>query len=196
MTGKDQIRRLLVDGAALPWRILRPPLARLARLARLVELRAAGVTLGPGVQAYGKVTVLGTGRVTLGREGNLYQGVVLETQGEGRIVVGEKFVLNQGTLLAAMSEIHLGDHVLVGEYVSIRDSDHEFREGLDKDGGFVTTPIRIGHQVWIGRGCCITRGVTIGERSVIGANSVVTKDIPPRSVAVGAPARVIRTLDS
>ena len=196
MAGKDQLRKILVEGAAPFWRILRRPLARIVRIARLVELRAAGVALGPGVQVYGKVRVQGTGRVELGREGNLYDGVVLETRGEGRIVVGDHFVLNQGAILCAMAEIIMGTHVLVGEYVSIRDNDHEFEGGLEKDGGFVSSPIRIGDQVWIGRGCCITRGVTIGEKCVIGANSVVTKDIPPRSLAVGAPAKVIRSLPS
>ncbi len=196
MAGKEFFRKALVEGAAPFWRILRRPLARVCRLGRLVELRAAGIALGPGVQVYGKVHVLGTGRVRLGAKGNLYGQVVLETQGEGKITVGDHFVLNQGTILCAMSEISMGDHVLVGEYVSIRDNDHEFQEGLDKEGGFVSAPIRIGDRVWIGRGCCITRGVTIGERCVIGANSVVTKDIPPRSLAVGAPARVIRTFPS
>ncbi len=194
MNPRQLLRKALVEGAVPFWKILRLPLARLARLGRLVELRAAGVTLGTGVQVYGKVRVLGTGKVTLGKEGNLYGEVVLETQGEGKITAGDHFVLNQGTILCAFSEITMGDHVLVGEYASIRDNDHDFRAGLDKDGSFVSSPIRIGDRVWIGRGCCVTRGVTIGEGSVIGANSVVTRDIPPRSLAVGAPAKVIRTL--
>ncbi len=194
MAGKEFLRKFLVEAAVPPWRILRRPLARIARVARLVELRAAGVSLGPGVQVYGKVHILGTGRVRLGGQGNLYSQVVLETQEEGKITVGDHFVLNQGTILCARAGITMGNHVLVGEYVSIRDNDHEFRDGLDKEGGFVSSPIRIGDRVWIGRGCCVTRGVTIGGGSVIGANSVVTRDIPPRSLAVGAPARVIRTL--
>ncbi len=194
MSGKDLTRDILVGGVVPFWRILRIPLARLVRIARLVELRAAGVRTGPGVQVYGKVRVQGTGRVALGERGNLYGEVVLETQGEGRITIGDHFVLNQGTILCSMAEITMGNHVLVGEYVSIRDNDHEFTRDLEKDGGFVSTPIRIGNKVWIGRGCCLTRGVTIGDRSVIGANSVVTKDIPPGSLAVGAPAKVIRNL--
>ena len=58
-----------------------------------------------------------------------------------------------------------------------------------------TAPIKIGKSVWIAPGCIILPGVTIGERSVIGAGSIVTQSIPPYSVAVGSPAKVIKTLD-
>jgi acetyltransferase-like isoleucine patch superfamily enzyme len=56
-------------------------------------------------------------------------------------------------------------------------------------------PTRVGDNVWCGANVVITSGVTIGERSVIGANSVVTTDLPPRSIAAGAPAKVLRTIE-
>jgi acetyltransferase-like isoleucine patch superfamily enzyme len=52
--------------------------------------------------------------------------------------------------------------------------------------------VRVGNNVWIGYGACILRGVTVGDNSIIGTNSVVTKDVPPNSVVAGVPARVIR----
>ena len=59
----------------------------------------------------------------------------------------------------------------------------------------LASPVEIGANVWLGERVCVLRGVTIGEGSIVGAGSVVTKDIPPRSIAVGAPARVIRRWD-
>jgi acetyltransferase-like isoleucine patch superfamily enzyme len=57
----------------------------------------------------------------------------------------------------------------------------------------IADPIRIGADVWVGRGCAILSGVTIGDGAVIAANSVVTRDIPSRAIAVGAPAKPIRS---
>jgi acetyltransferase-like isoleucine patch superfamily enzyme len=61
---------------------------------------------------------------------------------------------------------------------------------------FSKGPVRIGKRVWIGENACILPGVSIGDGAVIGAGSVVTKDIPPNSIAAGNPAKVIRTIDA
>ena len=79
--------------------------------------------------------------------------------------------------------------------MTIRDQNHRFGPGLTTaQAGFITAPVTIGDNVWIGAKVMVTKGVTIGENAVIGANSVVTRDIPANSVAVGIPARVIRTI--
>lgn len=116
---------------------------------------------------------------------------------EGRIRIGDRSSINDYGFLTCRDRIIIEDGVAIGEFVSIRDYDHEF------DGhtpvhklGFVSSPIHIKSGAWIGRGVMITKGVTIGEGAVIGANSVVTRDIPPHTIAVGAPAKVIRELRS
>jgi len=88
----------------------------------------------------------------------------------------------------------IGSRTLLGELTSVRDSDREFaRSGTPISAqGYRSEPVRVGDDVWIGRGVAVLKGVTIGSHSVIGANSVVTGSIPDWSVAVGAPARVIK----
>jgi acetyltransferase-like isoleucine patch superfamily enzyme len=111
------------------------------------------------------------------------------------IRIGNGCTLNSGCHVVAICGIEIGDHTLIGEYCSIRDQNHDFSEANIpiSHQGFDGVPIFIGRDVWIGRGVFIGPGVRIGEGAVIGANSVVTRDIPAFSVAVGAPARVIRT---
>ena len=95
----------------------------------------------------------------------------------------------------------IGDGCLFGEYVTIHDDDHvfgpseerEWRSTPPGDRGLLTSPIDIGRNVWLGAKVTVTRGTTIGEGSMVAANSVVTRDVPPFSLAVGAPARVIRS---
>lgn len=99
-----------------------------------------------------------------------------------------------GSIIVARQSITIGAHALIAEYVTIRDQDHDYGgEGPLSESGFVTAPVVVGDNVWVGAKATITKGVTIGASAVIGANSVVTSDIPANSVAVGNPARVIRT---
>jgi acetyltransferase-like isoleucine patch superfamily enzyme len=80
----------------------------------------------------------------------------------------------------------------------VTDANHRFDDPVKPVPwqGFTSKgPTRIGDDVWFGANVVVTSGVTIGERSVIGANSVVTADVPPYSIAAGVPARVIRAVD-
>ena len=110
------------------------------------------------------------------------------------IHVGDGTSFNTGVHIVSKYGIEIGKHVRIGEYVTIRDQNHEFRsrDELIANQGMYGSPIKIENDVWIGRGCFIGPGVTIGEGTVVGANSVVVKSLPPFSIAVGAPARVIR----
>jgi len=113
--------------------------------------------------------------------------------GAGEIRLGNHVRINTGAMLVAYSKICVDDDCLIGEYVSIRDADHATVPGTPiRHQGHVSSSVSVKKGAWIGRGCVILKGVTIGERAVIGANSVVTKDVPPNAIAVGAPARVIR----
>lgn len=110
------------------------------------------------------------------------------------IHIGDNVSINQGSFIIARESIIIGNNTRVGEYVSIRDNDHEWRnkDVSIMDQGFNTKPVVIGSDVWIGRNVVISKGVKIGRGSVIGANAVITKDVNEYEVVVGNPGRVIK----
>jgi len=114
------------------------------------------------------------------------------TDFNGRINIGEGCYINQGVTLAAASLIDIGPHVRIGEMVAIHDTAFH---PVNPQVPTRTQPIRIGRNAWLGHGAVILPGVTIGEHSVVGAGAVVSKDVPPKSIAAGVPAVVIRTFD-
>lgn len=123
----------------------------------------------------------------------LDEGLVAECR--GRLLVGDGTVFGHHCTLAAAESIEIGRDCLIAELVSIRDHDHQFSSTAVSilNQGRRVEPVSIGQGVWLGAKVTVTPGVTIGDGCVVGANSVVSRDLPPFSVAVGAPARVIRT---
>ncbi len=117
----------------------------------------------------------------------------------GSIWIGDDVSFNQFVLLDACDggSIRIGNHCLIGPFVVMRAADHAFSDPGKpiRLQGHVGGKIVLEDDCWIGGHVFITRDVTIGRGSVIGAGSVVTKDIPPLSVAAGHPARVIRRRD-
>ena len=105
-----------------------------------------------------------------------------------------------GNLLEMFAEdrLVLGEHCMLANGCFVTDANHRFddpQQPVPWQGFTSKGPTRVGDNVWCGANVVITSGVTIGERCVIGANSVVTTDLPPRSIAAGAPAKVLRTLE-
>ncbi len=135
------------------------------------------------------------GRLEIGAQTLLEPGVWLTAPGRARIRIGSGTFLNLGVMVAAVELVQIGDHCMFANGCFVTDGNHRF-DDPEKPvpwQGFTTKgPTRIGDNVWCGAGVVVTSGVTIGERSVIGANSVVTSDIPPFSIAAGAPAKVLR----
>lgn len=111
----------------------------------------------------------------------------------GVLTIGRCGFIGPGSVIVACEKISIGIDVLIAEYVTIRDQDHEFEATYPtRVSGMRTTPISIGDNVWIGAKVTLTKGIIIGDNSVIGANSVVTGDIAADEVAAGAPAKVIK----
>lgn len=108
--------------------------------------------------------------------------------------VGDNFFLNVNGKLMDSGKITIGDNVFIAPNVCIITEEHALDVKQRKQGLEYTHPVTIGDNVWICAGVNVLPGVTIGENSVIGAGSVVTKDIPPNSLAVGNPCKVIRAL--
>ena len=113
---------------------------------------------------------------------------------DGRLVIGDDCSLNTNVYLGASNgSITLGSRVLIGPNVVLRAADHELVEGEPVvSRGHVRGHIEIENDVWIGAHCGITRDVRVQSGSVIGAGSVVTRDIPPGVIVGGVPARLIR----
>jgi acetyltransferase-like isoleucine patch superfamily enzyme len=141
---------------------------------------------------------LDEGRLVVG-EGTLFEpGCWLTLSPRARIEIGEGCFLNRETMLAAIDRIEIGDHVMFANHCFVGDADHRY-DDPDKPvtwQGFSSQgPVRIRSNCWFGVGCVVTSGVEIGERCVVGANSVVTEDLPPGVIAAGTPARVIREIE-
>lgn len=118
----------------------------------------------------------------------------------GKISIGERVVIRPGSHIYASAvssgpNITIGNDVLLGSGVHIYTNNHKFRDitlAIREQGWDPVEPVIINEGAWIGAGCLILPGVTIGRNAVVGAGSVVTKSIPDFCVAVGNPARVIK----
>jgi acetyltransferase-like isoleucine patch superfamily enzyme len=141
---------------------------------------------------------LDDGRLTIGKNTLLEPGCWITIAPEGRVSIGEGCFLNLNTMIASQNEVTIGDHTMFANHCFVSDASHRYDnpdipvtwQGFDSKG-----PTRIGSNCWFGIGCVVTTGVTIGDRCVVGANSVVTRDLPPGVIAAGAPAKVIRAID-
>ncbi|MDB5439935.1 MAG: bacterial transferase hexapeptide family protein [Caulobacteraceae bacterium] len=107
------------------------------------------------------------------------------------IRVGTKVFINQNCTLYDIGGIEIGHEVMIGPNCSLLTSGHAL-DPVQRRAVWVAKPITIGRNVWLAAGVTVLGGVSIGENSVIGAGSVVTKDVPAGVLAVGSPARVVR----
>jgi len=113
---------------------------------------------------------------------------------EGTISIGAKTVLGQECTISAYQHVSIGRECVVADRVMLIDFDHGMVE-VERPvrlQGIYKRDVRVGHNVWIGYGACILRGVTVGDNAVIGTGAVVTQDVPANAVVGGVPARVIR----
>ncbi|MBA3306225.1 MAG: acyltransferase [Thermoleophilaceae bacterium] len=138
------------------------------------------------------------GRLEVG-EGTLFEPQVwITAPGDARIRIGAGAFFNIGVMVAARELVEIGDHCMFANGCFVTDASHRF-DDPDKPvpwQGFTSKgPTRIGDNVWCGANVVVTGGVAIGERCVVGANSVVTQDLPARTISAGAPAKVLREIE-
>lgn len=154
-----------------------------------VKLPRSGVLLVMGGWHLPEIDNRG-GRIEVGRCA-FFPGVRLECWRGARISIGDGSYLNRNTEIVAAGSVKIGKDCKIGRDVIIMDSDQHELPGQ----ALVVADVVIEDRVWIGARAMVLKGVTIGHDSIIGAGAVVTRDVPPRSVAVGQPARVIRRID-
>lgn len=116
-----------------------------------------------------------------------------------RIRIGHRVTSSGGLTVAAMQEVVIDDDVMLAGNVLISDGLHGF-DRVDEPYKYQPmsriAPVHIGRGSWLGQNVVVMPGVSVGEMAIIGANSVVTRDVPARSIAVGNPARVIKRWDA
>ncbi len=148
---------------------------------------------------YGNVLeALSQGRLEIGAQTLFEPGVWITAPGQARIRIGSGSFLNLGVMVASVELVEIGDHCMFANGCFITDGAHRFDDPdqpVPWQGFTSKGPTRVSDNVWCGANVVITSGVTVGERCVIGANSVVTRDLPPFSIAAGAPATVLRTIE-
>jgi acetyltransferase-like isoleucine patch superfamily enzyme len=132
-------------------------------------------------------------RIELGRWSWLGHGTKVRCH-EGVVRIGAKTVLGQECTISSYQHVSIGRECVIADRVMLIDFDHgtvEVERPIRLQGIY-KRDVRVGNNVWIGYGACILRGVSVGDNSVIGANAVVTKDVPANAVVGGVPARLIR----
>ena len=138
------------------------------------------------------------GTVRAGRGVQIGERCWLKVYGRGRpalLRLGDRVIINNNTTVEVTDRVEIGEGTLVSWNCNIMDSD--FHRILDGDGaplGPLSAPVIIGRHVWIGSGCTILKGVTIGDNAVIAAASVVVDDVPANVLVAGNPARVLRPI--
>jgi acetyltransferase-like isoleucine patch superfamily enzyme len=145
--------------------------------------------LGRGLE----IQIAKQGEVRFGRFVWIGDGTKIRCH-EGLVEIGEKTVMGQECTISAYQRVRIGEQCVIADRAMFIDFDHGVVE-VERPirvQGIYKRDVEVGSNVWIGYGACILRGVRVGDNSVIGTNSVVTKDVPANAVVAGVPARIVR----
>jgi len=137
------------------------------------------------------------GQIRFGRLSWIGDGTKIRCH-EGVVEIGAKTVFGQECTISAYKRVRIGEQCVIADRAMFIDFDHgvtEVERPIRQQGIYMRETI-VGSNVWIGYGACILRGVRVGDNSIIGANAVVTKDVPANAVVGGVPAKVIRKRDA
>jgi acetyltransferase-like isoleucine patch superfamily enzyme len=149
--------------------------------------------LGRRITLRGRAKIVNRGTITLGdrvRLDSTLARLELVTIDGGRLEIGSNVFINFGSSIVAGTEVKIGNDCLIGAHVTVMDTD--FHRVEDKAWDTTGQPVVIQDRVWLGNRSIVLKGVRIGHDAVVAAGAVVTKDVPPRTVVAGNPARVVR----
>jgi acetyltransferase-like isoleucine patch superfamily enzyme len=169
-------------------------IAGLSSRARYIFYRLLGVE----IQGYGALRRISIPRhwssIRIGAGAGLDDFVVLLCSGAerpGKLVIGQGTYINRFTMIDVTESVTIGRECMIGPQCYLTDHDHGFDPSIRRDKqAFVSAPVVVGDNVWIGAGAAVLKGVTIGDGAIIGAGAVVTHDVPAGAVAAGIPARI------
>lgn len=133
--------------------------------------------------------------LSFGRDIYFGRGTTIDCLVGAHLAIGANVTFTQGCFISVVERMMIGDNVLIGEYCSLRDANHAIDNAAIAivDQPMVPAAVAIANNVWLGRGVAVLAGVIIGEGAVVGANAVVTQDIAPYAIAVGVPAKTIKS---
>jgi galactoside O-acetyltransferase len=159
-------------------------------------IQSMGGKIGKNVKFYGGVRINGNspGAIDIGNEVRILRNVTISTSNNGKIQIGDKTHIGEGTIIFSDIGIKIGNNVIIGPQNIIVDFDHIYKH-IDipiNNQGINRKEVIIEEDVWISSHCVITKGVRIEKGSVIGAGSVVNKNVPAYSVVAGIPIQVIK----
>jgi acetyltransferase-like isoleucine patch superfamily enzyme len=184
------LRWMVRHRAYTPWYLVRYWRFFVFKLRNPHVITEGFVFLGRNVELYARK---GYGRLVIGRWVHIGQGNAIRCH-EGTLRIGDKCVFGKDNTVNCYLDIEFGEATIVADWVYVCDFDHVFSDITVpiKDQGIAKTPVRVGPDVWVGTKVTILRGVNVGRGCVLAAHTVVNKDLPDYSVAVGVPARVVR----
>jgi acetyltransferase-like isoleucine patch superfamily enzyme len=133
------------------------------------------------------------GRIRFGRFAWIGDGTKIRCH-EGEVAIGAKTVLGQECTISAYRRVRIGEQCVVADRAMFIDFDHGVVdvERPIRVQGIYKREVEVGSNVWVGYGACVLRGVRVGDNSILGTNSVVTRDVPANAVVGGVPAKVLR----
>ena len=174
-------------------------LPRIVLKLRWLRLKWAGAKVPRGVSICGRGFLNGDARGLVCHGSAYFSDGVRVMIGQrdgkpGKLHIGDGCFFNHFSIIDCHLSIEIGQRVKVGPHTYIGDFDHDIsaNNGLQIPDTGNAKPIKIADDVWIGAGCIVLKGVSIGRGAVIGAGSVVTRDIPEAMIAMGVPARIVR----
>ena len=203
----------MANGAAVDW-LHRRNGGILSRLllgivdgfARIFLVRASSVEVGTGSRVSWRKVRANRGSLKIGSGCIVHARIDLDDS-SGRVSIGDGTYVGASHIVCH-TRVEIGNDVIISWAVTIVDHDShslderqrrddvaQWRLGRKSWAGVGIKPVRIGDRSWIGFGATILKGVSVGEGAVVGAKSVVTRDVPPYSLVAGNPARVVRELD-
>lgn len=172
----------------------RPSMIKICRSAKVAVKRKVSFNLqwDKHMQLTNKIAgslFIGENAVFEADKFSFYSGCKVNVNKSAKLVLKTGY-MNSDSTIDCFESIEIGENCCISKNVIIRDSNSHY---INREGYRCTAPIKIGNNVWIGLGAKILSGVTIGDGCVVAAGAVVNKDVPPKSMVAGVPARVIKS---
>jgi acetyltransferase-like isoleucine patch superfamily enzyme len=156
----------------------------------------AGFGRGSSIQL--PADLLGIEHITVGERVLIHAGAIIQSQVGGTISIGDDSLVYERAVITAQLSVVIEAGAIIGRNAHVSDHTHTYDDptlNIVDQREPIVAPVLIKEGAWIANGAIVMPGITVGKRAVVGANAVVTADVPDYAVAVGAPARIVRRYD-